>query len=73
MKHFLIFVIKFAMKKGDKLICLETINGPLDQILFEKKKIYHVSYIDNEKSIIMVCINGGLYPLNWVNKKFKLV
>ena len=24
-------------------------------------------------SKIMVCINGGLYPLNWVNKKFKLV
>lgn len=61
------------MKRGDKLICLETINDSLDQILFEKKKIYQVSYIDNEKSIVMVCINGNLYPLNWVNKKFKLV
>ncbi len=66
------------MKKGEILICKETINNVLDMALFEKGKEYEVLYVDNEKTDIMVILNHNLYaneymeyPIEWVNKIFK--
>ena len=66
------------MKKGDKLICRETVNNVFGMPLFEKGKEYEVLYIDNEKTEVMVILNHNLYaneymeyPLVWVSKKFK--
>ncbi len=66
------------MKKGEILICKETINNVLDMPLFEKGKEYEVLYVDNEQSEIMVVLNHRLYaneyneyPIEWVNKNFK--
>lgn len=68
------------MKKGDKLVCKETINNIIGWPLFEKGKEYEVLYVDNEQSEIMVVLNHNLYaneyneyPIDWVNKKFKYV
>lgn len=68
------------MRKGDKLICKETINNIFGMPLFEKGKEYQVLYIDNEKVEVMVVLNHNLYaneyqqyPLDWVNKNFKNV
>jgi hypothetical protein len=66
------------MRKGDKLICKETVNNVFGMPLFEKGKEYEVLYIDNEKTEVMVILNHNLYaneymeyPLEWVSKKFK--
>ena len=66
------------MRKGDKLICKETVNNVLGMPLFEKGKEYEVLYVDNEQTEIMVILNHNLYaneymeyPLDWVSKKFK--
>ncbi len=66
------------MRKGDKLICKETVNNVLGMPLFEKDKEYEVLYIDNEQKEVMVVLNHNLhgneymeYPLEWINKKFK--
>lgn len=66
------------MRKGDKLICKETVNNVFGMPLFEKDKEYEVLYIDNEKTEVMVILNHNLYaneymeyPLEWVSKKFK--
>ena len=66
------------MRKGDKLICRETVNNVFGMPLFEKGKEYEVLYIDNEKTEVMVILNHNLYanehmeyPLDWVSKKFK--
>ena len=66
------------MRKGDKLICRETVNNVFGMPLFEKGKEYEVLYIDNEKTEVMVILNHNLYaneymeyPLEWVSKKFK--
>ena len=66
------------MRKGDKLICKETVNNVFGMPLFEKGKEYEVLYIDNEKTEVMVILNHNLYvneymeyPLGWVSKKFK--
>lgn len=68
------------MRKGDKLICKETVNNFLGWPLFEKNKEYEVLYVDNEKSEIMVVLNHNLYgneymeySLDWINKNFKYV
>ena len=66
------------MRKGEILICKETVNNVLGMPLFEKGKEYEVLYIDNEKTEVMVILNHNLYaneymeyPLEWVSKKFK--
>jgi hypothetical protein len=66
------------MRKGDKLICKETINNVLGWTLFEKDKEYDVLYVDNEQIKVMVTLNHNLYaneynsyPIEWVNKNFK--
>jgi hypothetical protein len=66
------------MRKGEILICKETINNVLGMPLFEKGKEYEVLYVDNEQTEIMVILNHNLYaneymeyPLDWVSKKFK--
>lgn len=68
------------MRKGDKLICKETVNNIFGMPLFEKDKEYEVLYIDNEQTEIMVVLNHNLYaneyseyPLEWINKNFKYV
>jgi hypothetical protein len=68
------------MRKGDKLICKETVSNLFGMPLFEKGKEYEVLYIDNEKSEIMVVLNHNLYaneynvyPLTWVGERFDLV
>lgn len=68
------------MRKGEKLICKETVNNIFGNPLFEKGKEYEILYIDNEQTEIMVTLNHTLYsneymefPINWVNKKFKYV
>ena len=68
------------MKKGDKLICIETIDNLFGQPLFEKDKEYNVLYVDNEDVKVMVCLDHNLYaneyatfPLEWVAEKFKSV
>jgi hypothetical protein len=68
------------MRKGDKLICKETVNNIFGMPLFEKDKEYEILYVDNEKSEIMVVLNHNLYAneyneysLDWINKNFKYV
>lgn len=68
------------MRKGDLLICKQTINNMIGWPLFEKGKEYKVLYVDNEQSEIMVVLNHRLYaneyneyPLEWVEKNFKYV
>ncbi len=66
------------MRKGEILICKETVNNVFGMPLFEKGKEYEVLYVDNEQAEIMVVLNHKLYaneymeyPLDWVSKKFK--
>jgi len=66
------------MRKGEILICKETVNNVFGMPLFEKGKEYEVLYVDNEQTEIMVILNHNLYaneymeyPLDWVSKKFK--
>lgn len=68
------------MRKGDILICKQTINNMIGWPLFEKDQEYKVLYVDNEQSEIMVVLNHRLYaneyneyPLEWVEKNFKYV
>lgn len=68
------------MRKGDKLICKETINNIFGMPLFEKNKEYEILYIDNEKTEVMITLNHNLYaneyqqyPLDWISKNFKYV
>jgi hypothetical protein len=68
------------MRKGDKLICKDTVNNIFGMPLFEKDKEYEILYVDNEKSEIMVVLNHNLYgneymeySLGWINKNFKYV
>lgn len=68
------------MRKGEILICKETVNNIFGMPLFEKDKEYEVLYVDNEQREIMVTLNHNLYgneyvqyPIDWVNKKFKYV
>lgn len=70
-------MMKNNMRKGDILICNETVNNLFGDPLFEKGKEYKVLYIDNEKVEVMVCLNHNLYaneynsfPIEWVNKNF---
>ena len=66
------------MRKGDILICEETVSNIIGMPLFEKDKEYKVLYVDNEKPEIMITLNHNLYaneyhpyPIEWVNKIFK--
>lgn len=68
------------MRKGDKLICKETVNNIFGMPLFEKGKEYEVLYVDNEQTEVMVTLNHNLYAneymqysLDWIIKKFKYV
>lgn len=68
------------MRKGDKLICKETVSNIFGMPLFEKDKEYEVLYIDNEQREVMVVLNHNLYgneymeySLGWINKNFKYV
>ena len=68
------------MRKGDKLICLNTINNTFDMILFEKGKEYEVLYVDNEKTHTMLVLNHNLigneynsFSLDWVLKNFRKI
>lgn len=68
------------MRKGDKLICKETVNNIFGMPLFEKGKEYEVLYVDNEQTEVMVTLNHNLYAneymqysLDWISKKFKYV
>jgi len=66
------------MKKGDKLICIKSVNNLLEQPLFEKGKEYEVLHVDNEKVKVYVVLNHNLYgneynewEIEWVYKHFK--
>lgn len=68
------------MKKGFKLKCNEDINNLLGDLLFKKDEVYEVLYVNHESTEVLVCLNHILYaneynlwPLEWVNKKFKIV
>lgn len=68
------------MKKGDRLKCLNEILNPLGQPLFIKDEVYEVLYIDNEKFLVMICLNHILYaneynlfPIDWVLENFKKI
>jgi hypothetical protein len=68
------------MKKGFKLKCNEDIKNLFGDPLFKKDEVYEVLYVNNESTEILVCLNHILYaneynlwPLEWVNKKFKIV
>ncbi len=67
-----------GLKKGDNLICLNTIKNPLGWDLFEKDKVYTVLYVNNETVIRTACLNHKLYAneysefdIEWINKNFK--
>lgn len=55
------------MRKGTKLLCVK------DYASFKSGNKYEVSYVDNEKSHVMVSIEGKLYPIDIINKKFKII
>ena len=68
------------MKKGDKLICLKTINNVFGQPLFEKGNVYDVLRVDNENIKVYVYLNHILYSneysyfeLEYVLKNFKKI
>ncbi len=74
------FFDKIDMKKGFKLKCNEDIKNLLGSPLFKKDEVYEVLYVNNESTEILVCLNHVLYaneynlwPLEWVNEKFKIV
>jgi hypothetical protein len=54
------------MRKGMKLLCIK------DYKEFKSGKKYEITYVDNEKSHVMVSIEGKLYPIDIINKKFKI-
>jgi len=55
------------MRKGMKLLCLK------NHDTFKSGSVYQIVYIDNEKTKVMVSVEGKLYPLEIINKKFKLL
>ena len=66
------------MRKGDKLICKETVSNLFGMPLFEKGKEYEVLYVENEKVKTYIVMNHNLYAneymeydLEWVLKRFK--
>lgn len=66
------------MNKGDKLVCLNTINNLFGQHLFEEGKVYEVLFVDNEDVKVRVTLNHNLYSneytdweLEWILKNFK--
>lgn len=68
------------MKKGDKVICKETINNIIGNPLFIKGYVYEVLYVDNESIKTEICLNHIMYanehvtfPLEWVSEKFKII
>jgi len=67
-----------GLKKGDNLICLNTIKNPLGWDLFEKDKVYTVLYVNNETVIRTACLYHKLYAneysefdIEWISKNFK--
>ncbi len=74
------FFDKIDMKKGLKLKCQKDVKNILGMPLFEKGETYEVLYTCNESTEVLVCLNHILYaneynlwPLEWVNEKFKIV
>jgi len=66
------------MRKGQKLVCKNTVNNLLGMPLFEEGVEYEVLYVDHEKTDVRICLNHSLYtneyntfPLEWVRKNFK--
>lgn len=66
------------MKKGDKLICVKSVNNSIGLPLFEKDKEYEVLYVDNEKVKVYIVLNHNLYgdeynlwDIDWIHKHFK--
>ena len=62
------------------MICRESVDNMLGMPLFKKGEVYEVLYVDNESDEVLVCLNHILYaneynswPIEWVNKKFKIV
>jgi hypothetical protein len=62
------------MKKGDKLVCLETINNGLGNPLFIMGKTYTILSVDDNEVFldhILYANEYNSFPIEWVNKKFK--
>ena len=65
------------MKKGDKLVCIETINNFMGNPLFIGGEVYEILYVDNEDIKVQVCLNHIVYAneyntfdIDWVYKNF---
>lgn len=64
------------MKKGDKLICLNTIKNVLGLPLFKEGEIYEILYIDSDEITLnhVLYANEFLpYSVDWVLKNFKKI
>jgi hypothetical protein len=64
------------MKKGDKLVCLETINNMLGNPLFIMGKTYTILSVDDEEVFldhILYANEYNSFSIEWVNKKFKKI
>ena len=64
------------MKKGDKLICLNTINGILGNPLFIKGNVYTILYIDGDEYTLDHILWANEYASfseEFIDKNFKLV
>lgn len=62
------------LKKGDKLMCIYTINNIMDMPLFEEGKTYEILDIQDDE----VCLNHNLYAneygyfyIDFVQRNFK--
>jgi hypothetical protein len=64
------------MKKGDKLVCLETINNILGNPLFITGKTYTILSVDDDEVFldhILYANEYNSFSIEWVNKKFKKI
>lgn len=64
------------MKKGDKIVCLKTINNILGHPLFIMGKTYTILNVDDDEIFldhILYANEYNSFPTEWVNKKFKKI
>lgn len=64
------------MKKGDKLVCLKTINNILGSPLFIIGKTYTILNVDDDEIFldhILYANEYNSFSIEWVNKKFKKI
>lgn len=64
------------MKKGDKIVCLKTINNILGNPLFIMGKTYTILNVDDDEIFldhIFYANEYNSFPTEWVNKKFKKI